>query len=214
VEAARADARGFLQVGFNRRFAPLVQKALAHLEGIDGPRFMVFRVNAGPIPADSWINHPEEGGGRILGEVCHFVDLARHLAGAPIRSVQADAAISASDMAEDVSVLLGFTNGSLATIAYTALGDSGIPKERFEVFAGGTALALDNFRSLTLSTGGHAKTHRTRGQDKGIAGSLRAFTKAVASGGPAPIDEAQLFETSRATLAVLQSLQTGARVDF
>ncbi len=210
VRAARAGSPGFLQVGFNRRFAALARRARASLSDIAGPKFMLLRVNAGGLAADSWINSPEEGGGRILGEVCHFVDLARFFCASPIASVQADAAGSA----EDVTVTLGFADGSLASIAYTGLGDGAYPKERFEIFAGGTVLALDNFRNLVISTGGTEKRHAGRGQDKGHGAALNAFVKAVRSGGPAPIDEAELFETSLATLAILRSLQSGLRVDL
>ncbi|MDA0241603.1 MAG: Gfo/Idh/MocA family oxidoreductase, partial [Proteobacteria bacterium] len=214
VAEARDSASGFLQVGFNRRFAPLAQKAQAQIAGTGGTKFVLLRVNAGAIPADSWIHAPGEGGGRIIGEVCHFVDLARYFVGAPLTSVQADSATSLEGVCDDVTATLRFTDGSLATIAYTALGDDSYPKERFEIYAGGSVVLLDNFRRLSVNAGGSENVTSSRGQDKGHNGSLSAFVTAVTTGGPAPIDENELFETSRATLAILDSLQQGTRIDL
>jgi predicted dehydrogenase len=212
VVAARRAAPGFVQVGFNRRFAPLTLKARAHLAGHPGPKMLVLRVNAGALPADSWVNAAEEGGGRILGELCHFVDLARALAGVPITSVAAQAAQVTHGGCDDLTVTLGFADGSLATIVYTALGDTAHSKERFEVFAGGTVLTLDNFRTLAVTQGGRTRTEKAMAQDKGHRGELTAFAAAVAAGGPAPIDEDELVETGLATIAVLESLRLGRRI--
>lgn len=214
VADARVRAAGFFQIGFNRRFAPLAGKAQSQIAGIGGTKFVLLRVNAGAVPADSWIHAPTEGGGRIIGEVCHFVDLARYFVGASITSVQADSATSSETVCDDVTATLRFADGSLATIAYTALGDDSYPKERFEIYAGGSVIALDNFRKLSVNAGGSENTTSARGQDKGHNGSLAAFVKAVTAGGPAPIDENELFETSRATLAILDSLQQGTRIDL
>ena len=212
VAAARETSAGFFCVGFNRRFAPMTVKARAHLARHPGPKMLVLRVNAGSLPAESWVNAAEEGGGRILGEVCHFVDLARALAGAPIATVQADAAAVRSGGCDDLTVTLGFADGSLATIVYTAQGDSAFSKERFECFAGGTVAAIDNFLSLSLTEGGRTRVEKGMGQDKGHRAELAAFAAAVASGGPAPTDEAELVETSLATIAVLDSLREGRRI--
>ncbi|MBT4588337.1 MAG: Gfo/Idh/MocA family oxidoreductase [Rhodospirillaceae bacterium] len=214
VQDARETSSGFFQIGFNRRFAPLAQQASAALSKIEGPRFMVFRVNAGTIPGDSWIQNMEEGGGRIIGEMCHFVDLARSFAGGRIISVQADAAQNTTGSADDITALLRFENGSLATIAYTSLGDAAFPKERFEIFAGGSVINLDNFRNLSITSNGSTKNHSGSGQDKGFEKSLAAFVGAVTSGGPAPINENDLVESSLATLAVLDSLRSGSRIDL
>src|SRR6185437_1155481 len=151
IAAAREGSSGFLLVGFNRRFAPMAREAAAHLARRKGPKFLLLRVNAGALPAESWINAAEEGGGRILGELCHFVDLARFLAAAPIVSVQADAAAAAQGACDDLTVTLRFAEGSLATIAYTALGDSAFSKERVEAFAGGSVVTIDNFLAATMT---------------------------------------------------------------
>jgi predicted dehydrogenase/threonine dehydrogenase-like Zn-dependent dehydrogenase len=214
VAAARDDAKGFFQVGFNRRFAPLSRSLLASLNKIPGPRFMVIRINAGAVEGDSWVLDPQEGGGRILGEMCHFVDLARFFVGQPIVSVQADCAASDGASCQDATAMLRFADGSLATIAYTALGDSGASKERIEAYAGGAAAVLEDFKHLTIQHDGKNILDSKSGQDKGIRAELEAFTAAVAKGAPAPINEAVLIETSRATVAVLESLRSGMRVDL
>ena len=212
VRTARQGSAGFFLVGFNRRFAPMTVKAKAHLARHAGPKVLVLRVNAGALPAESWVNAAEEGGGRILGELCHFVDLARALIGAPIATVQADAAAVTHGGCDDLAVSLTFTDGSLATIVYTALGDTSHSKERFECFAGGTVVTLDNFLTLAVTSGGRTKVEKSLGQDKGHRAELEAFVTAVAHGGPAPADEAELIETSLATIAVLESLRDGRRV--
>jgi predicted dehydrogenase/threonine dehydrogenase-like Zn-dependent dehydrogenase len=205
VMEARAKSAGFFLVGFNRRFAPMTAKARAHLAKLPGPKFLLLRVNAGALPGESWINAAEEGGGRVVGELCHFVDLARALVGSAIASV--DAAAAGRD---DLSVSLGFADGSLATIAYTALGDTSFSKERFEAFAGGSVVTIDNFLTLTVTADGRTRTEKAS-QDKGHAAELAAFVEGVAEG-RAPVDEAELAETSRATLAVLESLRDGRRI--
>ncbi|MDO8607331.1 MAG: bi-domain-containing oxidoreductase [Phaeospirillum sp.] len=212
VQTARQGSAGFFMVGFNRRFAPMTVKARAHLARHSGPKVLVLRVNAGALPAESWVNAAEEGGGRILGELCHFVDLARVLVGSPIATVQADAAGVTHGGCDDLAVSLTFADGSLATIVYTALGDTAHSKERFECFAGGTVLVIDNFLTLSITSGGRTKVEKSLGQDKGHRAELEAFVSAVAAGGAAPADEAELIETSLATIAVLESLRDGRRV--
>lgn len=215
VVAARQESGAFFTVGFNRRFAPMVVRARQMLARHSGPKMLVLRVNAGALPAESWVNAAEEGGGRILGEGCHFIDLARSLAGSAITSVQADAAKVTHGGCDDLTVTLGFADGSLATIVYTAQGDSGFSKERFECFAGGTVIAIDNFLSLSITENGRTRVEKAKmGQDKGHRGELEAFAAAVAAGGPAPVDEAELVETSLATIAVLESLSQGRRIDL
>lgn len=213
VVAARNAATTFLQIGYNRRFAPMALKLRAHLARLGGRKFVLIRVNAGALPAESRQHAAEHGHGRILGEACHFIDLARFLVGARIASVQASAAKPAGGNAEDMTITLNFTDGSLATLAYTALGDTAFSKELIEAYAGGTVATIDNFRDLTIASGGRLR--RTRAvfdQDKGHGAELAAFVAAVAANGPAPVDEAEVIETSLATLAALESLQSGSAV--
>ena len=212
VSAARDGSAGFFLVGFNRRFAPMTVKARAHLARHAGPKVLVLRVNAGALPAESWVNAAEEGGGRILGELCHFIDLARVLVASPIATVQADAARVTHGGCDDLAVTLTFQDGSLATIIYTAQGDSAHSKERFECFAGGTVVAIDNFLTFSVTQDGRTRVEKALGQDKGHRAELEAFVRAVREGGPPPADEAELIETSLATIAVLDSLRDGRRI--
>jgi predicted dehydrogenase len=212
VLAAREGSPGFFMVGFNRRFAPMVERARAHLAKHAGAKLLVLRVNAGALPAESWVNAAEEGGGRILGELCHFIDLARALVGADIVSVQADAGTVKAGACDDLAVALHFADGSLATIVYTALGDAAFSKERFELFAGGTVVTIDNFLTMSVTADGKTRTETARtGQDKGHAAELAAFVAGVTAGKP-PIDEGELVQSSLATIAVLDSLREGRRV--
>ncbi len=212
IVAARAAAAGFFMVGFNRRFAPMVARARAHLAKHAGTKLLVLRVNAGALPAESWVNAAAEGGGRILGELCHFVDLARCLVGADIVAVQADAGAVKAGVCDDLAATLHFADGSLATIVYTALGDAAFSKERFELFAGGTVVTIDNFLTMSVTADGRSRSETARsGQDKGHAAELAAFIAGVATGRP-PIDEAELVQSSLATIAVLDSLREGRRV--
>lgn len=215
VIAARSGSTAFFTIGFNRRFAPMSVKARQALANHVGPKMLVLRVNAGALPAESWVNAAEEGGGRILGELCHFIDLARMLAGSPIVTVQADAAGLTHGGCDDLTVTLSFADGSLATIIYTAQGDSSFSKERFECFASGTVIAIDNFLTLSVTEKGRTRTEKAKlGQDKGHRAELEAFVRAVTAGGTAPVDEAELIETSLATIAVLDSLREGRRVSL
>jgi predicted dehydrogenase len=212
VKEARKNSNSFIQVGFNRRFAPLTSKACDVLEKIQGPRFMIFRINAGNIPADSWLHEPLEGGGRVIGEMCHFIDLARHFSKSKITTVQASSARNLNKTSDDITANLQFEDGSLATIAYTSLGDPSFPKERYEIFTSNNVIILDNFKSLSVTTNGSTKNYSNSNQDKGFREELIAFTNAVSMGGPGLIDENEFFETSYATLAVLESLQTGLTI--
>ena len=172
----------------------------------------MYRVNAGRVPASSWVVSAEEGGGRILGEVCHFVDLCSHLAGSPVRQVSA--ARSSAD-ADDVIVTLRMANGSIATIAYLVDGDPALPKERVEVFGGGATGIIDDFRRAVLRVGGKKRTlgGRFAGQDKGHAAEVAAFVQAVASGAPSPVSTSSAFNATRATFGILASIHSGSTVD-
>ena len=198
-----------LQVGFNRRFAPLTHEALRR-KGT-GPWVMHYRVNAGPIPATSWIQDPKIGGGRIVGEVCHFVDFFQALVGAKPSRVFAECLGSPSKdivATDNVHVTIRYADGSVGLITYTSTGDPSFPKERCEIFGNGTVMVLDDFRSLTISKDGKTQTkHGT--QNKGQAGEMNGFVKTVASNGAMPIPWQQLEDTTRVTFGILESLRTG-----
>ena len=200
VEAAVASSPGVLMVGFNRRFAPLSTELRAALGG-RGPLIVTYRVNAGRISRDHWTRDLAVGGGRIVGEACHFVDYACWLTDAIPNQVIASAIAGAADVREDsVLIALAFPDGSLASIVYSALGDASLSKERVEVLANGRAGVIDDFRSLSLHLGGRRKTRRGR-RDKGHDAELAAFVEACRSGiQPWPIG--QMAAVTRTTFAV------------
>ena len=211
VAAANASA-AFFQVGFNRRFAPLALAARTHLASRSGPQHILLRVNAGALAAGSWQREASEGGGRILGEACHFVDFGAFLGGAPIVSVAAEG-VQSEGICEDVTVVAELANGSSATLFYTTRGDSGQSKELIEAYASGSVVRIEDFRRLAISGAGALTARRIkRRQDKGHRQQLQAFVSAVAAGGPAPVDQAQLANSSLATIAVRESLVEDRRI--
>jgi predicted dehydrogenase len=190
-----------LCVGFNRRFAPHVQRARAAIGGRGGPLVVTITVNAGAIPPDHWTQDPAVGGGRIVGEGCHFIDLARFLAGAPIVEVQVATAKRGGRPVDDVSLIqLAFTDGSVASIQYLANGHKGFPKERIELFADGRILRIDNFRKLEGWGAPGDGMQLPKAQDKGHRALVAAFMTAVRGEQPAPIPAEELFEVSRVAI--------------
>jgi predicted dehydrogenase/threonine dehydrogenase-like Zn-dependent dehydrogenase len=201
---ARGTGSPMLMVGFNRRFAPQVVKMKALLAQSSQPAAFVMTVNAGAIPAEHWTQDLAVGGGRIVGEACHFVDLLRHLAGS--RIVSHSLVGLASKPRDSASIQLAFENGSIGTIHYLANGSKKFPKERLEVFSGGRILQLDNFRKLTgYGWPGFGQLNLWR-QDKGQAACAAAFVRAVASGGASPIPLDELIEVSRVTIDLAAAL--------
>lgn len=191
-----------LMVGFNRRFAPEVVRMKVLLAGVKGPKSLVMTVNAGAIPADHWTQDPVVGGGRIIGEACHFIDLLRHLAGAPITGWSRSTMDSATE--DTVTLQLAFADGSIGTVHYFANGSKSFPKERLEVFAGGRVLQLDNFRRLTgFGWPGFRRMNLWR-QDKGQKACAAAFVDAVRSSGAAPIPLAEILEVSRISIELAE----------
>jgi len=215
IEAARAEAeakRGrppLLMVGYNRRFAPLSRKLRDFAAGLGEPLVMGYRVNAGYIPPDHWTQDPEQGGGRILGEVCHFVDYLAFVAGAPpVRATAHTTPDAGRYRGDNLVATIELADGSVGTVTYVANGDPALPKERFELFGGGAAAVLDNFRTLELIRGGRRRVERSRlRQDKGHADQLRVFVDAAQSGGPPPIPWPEIAAVSRANFALAGSLQ-------
>lgn len=204
IEAVWSQGKALLMVGFNRRYAPQVQKIKTLLASAPGPKAFVMTVNAGAIPQDHWTQDRDAGGGRIVGEACHFIDLLRFLAGYSItRWQRMDMDSSTRDT---VSIQLAFSDGSLGTVHYLANGNKEFPKERLEVFASGRVARLDNFRKLTgYGWRGFSSMNLWR-QDKGQQTCARAFIEAVKKGGPAPIPFEELLESSRVSIEIAESM--------
>jgi predicted dehydrogenase len=198
-----------LTVGFNRRFAPQAAKMKDLLRGSSEQKSVIITVNAGAIPANHWTQDSEVGGGRIIGEACHFIDLARFLVRARIGDVQAVALAKREGLAyaDKASVTLKFVDGSFAVIHYLANGHRSFPKERVEVFCGGRILQLANFRRLTAYGFARFSGSRLWRQDKGNAACIAAFVRAVETGGEPPIPVEELFEVSEATLHAAELLR-------
>ncbi|MFM2615318.1 bi-domain-containing oxidoreductase [Vibrio campbellii] len=199
-----------LMVGFNRRFSPQVQKMKELLSSVKEPKSFMMTMNAGAIPADHWTQDNEVGGGRIIGEACHFIDLMRFLADSEIVSVQCRRMgdVDGVDITEDkAAIILGFADGSFGTIHYLANGAANFPKERVEVFAAGRVLQLDNFRKLkAFGWPGFSKMNLWK-QDKGQTDCAAAFLSAIESGKESPIPARELFEVARITIEIAEQLR-------
>jgi predicted dehydrogenase len=209
-----AAERPALMVGFNRRFSPMILRMRSFLATIAEPLALHYRVNAGYLPAEHWVNDREQGGGRILGEVCHFVDLLMYLAASPIVEVEGRAIGNAGRYSGDnVLVSLRFANGSEGTISYLANGDRSYAKERVEVFGGGCTAVLEDFRRLDLVRDGRKETVHSRWrQDKGHRAEWAAFAQSVQSREVRPISMEDMVCSSLATLRIEESLATGRRL--
>lgn len=199
-----------LMVGFNRRFAPQVQKIKTLLKHVEAPKSFIMTVNAGDISPQHWTQDIQVGGGRILGEGCHFIDLLRFLAGCPIAGVQGTmlGASPAVAVREDkASFTLCFTDGSFGTVHYLANGHRSFPKERLEVFCAGRVLQLENFRQLRGYGWPGFRRMRLWRQDKGHKAEIQAFIDAIQSGCSSPIPFEELVEVTRVSLQVVAALR-------
>jgi predicted dehydrogenase/threonine dehydrogenase-like Zn-dependent dehydrogenase len=205
---ARARPSQHLMVGFNRRFSPLVVTVKALLDTVSVPKNLIMTVNAGDIPADHWTQNPDVGGGRVIGEGCHFIDLLRHLAGAEIvRShIVTLGAHDALPVRDDKAVItLEFADGSVGVINYLANGHKAVSKERLEIFAAGRVLQMDNFLRLKGYGWPGMKTVKSWKQDKGQNACPAAFVKAIKTGGATPIPLDEVIEISRVSIELGRS---------
>ena len=199
-----------LMVGFNRRFAPHVIKMKSLLEIKHEPKAVIITVNAGGIPGEHWAQDPEVGGGRIVGEGCHFIDLMCFLVGYSITGHQTMMMGDAPGVEirdDKVSISLSFTDGSFGTIHYLANGGNAFPKERIEVFCGDAVLQMDNYRVLTGFGWPSFKKMKLMKQDKGQTACAKAFVDSVKSGKPSPIPYEEVMESSRVSIEVAESLR-------
>jgi predicted dehydrogenase/threonine dehydrogenase-like Zn-dependent dehydrogenase len=202
-----------LTVGFNRRFAPLSQRLNEFVQKRSEPLAAYYRINAGYLPLSHWLHDPAQGGGRIIGEGCHFVDFLTYLIGAPPTHISAHKLPDNGRYLND-NVVLTFTfpDGSLGTISYLANGDKSFPKEQVEIFTSGGVAVLNDFRSLEIASDGHRRVFKSRlKQDKGHSSAWAAFLSALKTGSSSPIPYDQLIGVARATFAVEKALQTGEK---
>ncbi len=206
IEAA-AQSDGRVLVGFNRRFSPLSVELKQHFAN-SGALAITYRVNAGEIPKDSWIQN-DEGGGRIVGEVCHFVDLLQFLTGASPVEVFAYNTATGNGLNDTLSIIIKFSDGSTGNINYFANGDKSFAKERIEVYGGGRVAVLDDFRVLETWSNGKRKVSKKLTQDKGFEQEIAAFVEAVKTGKPMPITWQSLVETTLTTIRIEDSLRSG-----
>ncbi len=199
-----------LLVGYNRRFSPLAQE-IKQLLG-SGPMAMNYRVNAGFIPQDSWIQDLEIGGGRLIGEVCHFIDFLIFLNGSLPISVYSTVLRDGKGNNDTLSLSLSFQNGSIGTICYFANGDKSLPKEQVEIFSDGCVAVLNDYKSLSIHANGKKKESRHISQDKGQAKEVELFLAAVLEGKGQVIPFEEMYATSLCTLKALESMQKGSAI--
>ena len=203
-----------LLVGFNRRFSPLAQQLHASLVTRQEPLHAHYRINAGFIPANHWTQDEAIGGGRIIGEACHFIDLITYLVGALPVKVSAHALPNNGKYKEDnVSMTFTFADGSIGVVDYLANGDKSMPKERLEVFCGGMVAVLDDYVSLTTVKDGRKKEERIA-QDKGWRAEMAAFADSVKAGKEPPIPYEQILAVTKSTFAAAESIRSGNLVEI
>jgi predicted dehydrogenase len=187
-----------LMVGFNRRFSPHIQKIKKMLSGIGGAHSFLMTVNAGLIERDHWIQNPDIGGGRVIGEACHFIDLLRFLSDSNIANYSSTFMQSESN--DTVNIELKFENGSIGSIHYFSNGSKSFPKERLEIFSNGRVLQLDNFKKLKGFGWPGFKSMNLWRQDKGQNTCVKAFIDALRTGGTSPIPFDQIIEVAEVSI--------------
>ncbi|HMV58284.1 MAG TPA: bi-domain-containing oxidoreductase [Nitrospira sp.] len=205
-----------LMVGFNRRFSPHAEKAREFFAHRENPLVMWYRINAGKIPAEHWIQDPSVGGGRLIGEACHFVDYMQSVCGARPNSVFARRiGRQSSGITDDQCIItLTFEDGSIGSIIYTAGGNSGLAKERFEAHADGKSLTMDDFEETHLYSGSHREVFKTSKRDKGFKTEIAHFVQTVEQGIPCVMSFGEIAAVTRACLLAVRSLQSGSAHDI
>jgi len=211
IRKVQEQQQKHVMVGFNRRFAPLIEKVKSSLAA-DQPMAINYRINAGKVPASHWVNDPEVGGGRIIGELCHFIDLTRFLSGSPFRTVAAHVMKDANNLWDSLAVSLAFENGSVASISYFSNGAKSLPKEYLEVFCNGRVSIIQDFKKLSVYPGNEKGTSGS--QDKGHRAEVKAYLKAVQEGAPTPIPFEEVYDSTMATFAVLDAIRQNRQIDL
>ncbi|MDD3377292.1 MAG: bi-domain-containing oxidoreductase [Candidatus Riflebacteria bacterium] len=198
-----ANKRLHLMIGYNRRFSPIIKAAKENLKTETNPCAIIITVNAGAIPDEHWVHDAEAGGGRVVGECCHFIDLIRHLTQSPIESVDStymNASGDSRNPPDTASISVKCKNGSIGTVHYFANGSKEFPKERIEIFCAGKIMQIDNFKSLTHFGWKKAKNISLWSQDKGQKACVKEFVEAVENGSQTPIGIDEILEVARFTL--------------
>ena len=204
---AQAKANKAVMVGFNRRFSPLTVK-LKKAVG-NNPMTMLYRINAGAIPSDNWIQDLEIGGGRVLGEVCHFMDYLTYLNGSLPVKVSASALPDANQLNDTLNILIQFENGSSGVVAYYANGSKSMTKEYVEVFSAGLSATLNDFKELKIYTKGKPSNTKILNQNKGQKEMVNGFVNGLLANGQAPIPFNEIVAVTRASFKVLESIKRG-----
>jgi polar amino acid transport system substrate-binding protein len=217
IERTLKETQGRLLVGFNRRFSPAAQLLKKHFQNRTTSLVMTYRVNAGYIPSDHWIHDPEQGGGRIIGEVCHFVDLLSFFADSEVSSIFALATddLRKTPLTNDNLVIsLKFKDGSVGSILYTSLGDTSYSKERVEIFGENSVGVIDNFQRTVVVRNGKESRFKHSGSGKGHKEELQAFIDALMQNRPMPISPEEMITTTQATFKIIESLQTNSSAEM
>ena len=203
-----------LMVGFNRRFSPFTIWQKKHFANVSEPLSVVCTINAGIVPGDHWVHDPVAGGGRIIGEICHFVDLIQYLTGSTPTRVYAETfGEGAYKPSDNVTITLKMVNGSLGAINYVSGGDKRHPRERVEITGGGAVGVIENFQAARLTRGGRVRKRRNwLSVDRGHVGEIRALVESIRKGDPAPVEFEEYLYTTLATFAIEESLKTGKAV--
>lgn len=201
-----------LLIGFNRRFAPLITKAKQFMDNKIGPYIINYRINAGMLPKEHWLLDLKQGGGRIVGEVCHFIDLISYFIQSRLVSVYAECLSGSKAVSNDnIIATLKYEDGSVGSISYFAVGDNDFTKERIEIFGDEKVCVINDFREAIFSSEGK-QTKRKMAQDKGFKNEIQSFFNAIKNGKPSPIPFEQIVETTLATFAINESINTGKAV--
>jgi len=214
VETYEEHPDRLLMVGFNRRFSPIAREASRVFSGLNQPKIINYRINAGFISPDHWIQ-TEEGGGRIVGEVCHFIDFIQYVTNANPKRIYAEC-IDGLDKnllsPDNVIITIYLDDGSIGTITYTSRGSSALEKERIEIYGGGVAFIINDYREATLYQG--SKKRRLKKPGKGHKEELEEFFRALEGGLPSPIKFESIYYTTLATFRIIDSLKCGIPVDI
>lgn len=193
-------------LGFNRRFSPLTDKLKTKIHK-DQKKSISIRVNAGIVPSSHWVHDSEIGGGRIIGELCHFVDLAGHLANSPAIGIHAFKLVIDPDLNDTLTVNIAYKNGSIANICYYSNGNKNLPKEHLEVFSNETVCIIDDFNSLTYYEKNHKKKMKLKSQDKGHNKEFILLFDSLKEGKEMPIPFSEIYESTRLSFEIINSIK-------